>query len=224
MDNDLQKEKTLGRELFEASPRLRNWTALKNVLLKKYPDVDLSVVNIVGYKYTKKDPSEITSIDLEYPLSAGENRESKLVKIRLSINALISPLNMELFGLCTRKGFSPGSIATMVGIVSSGINVRKEEFYNDRHLIILANFTKDFSSCALKYSFDKEQATVSVYFSGNKNVPGSKNKTRSIPKNWGLSNLASYILATGDLPTHSRAEKLTKLEYSKAESACFDRI
>ena len=220
MDHYLQKEKTLGRELFEASPRLRNWTALKNVLVKKYPDVDLSAVKIVGYKYTKKDPSEITSIDLQYPLYSGENSDSKLAKIRLSINALISPLNMELFGLCTRKGFSSGSIATMVGLVSSGINVRKEELYNDRHLLILANFTKAFSSCSLKYSFEKDKDTVSVYLSGNKNVPGSKNKTRSIPKNWGLGHLASYILATGDLPTGLKAKQLANLDKNKN---CFEK-
>ena len=120
----------------------------------------------------------------------------------------------------------------MIGLLDAGLNVQKEDLANDKYVKVLEGFTKHFSKCSVKHSLNKEPIPMNfrrqkiepiksaclsddlilITLSANKNMPGSRSKTRAIPKNLGIGELTSYLLATGDLPTPSQAEKLIKLD------------
>lgn len=79
---------------------------------------------------------------------------------------------------------------------------------------------------SLIYSFLEKNSVSGVFCPNSKNKGNAsililsllgENKTRAIPKNWGVKEIASYVLGSGDLPTPAKATEIVSREHGFLE-------
>lgn len=203
MRTEIGKTQKIDYELSEAiSSGFFSWgEGVKDILRRHFPRADFSAVRILGY-----DKVGVFLDRMKISVDFGVGTET----------FKIAPSDMTEFGamvlcLCVKRKDKPQTIQTLMGLFGrsrSKIFISPEEF-NPKHIDVLAEWARKFKSCSVKPEFDSSNKPVIVTFYG------TRHKIRAIPKNWKLHDIASCVLATGDLPTPARAMKIMKTAKEK---------
>ena len=188
-DFDLQFEKALKT----SNPKAE----IANILKKIFPKADLSAVSIANFYCQEGCPTSI-----------------RLVWQKNGLGVIMTPsitTNVETMALSHFARTDTDEIVADVvfEILKKGLHVKPTEI-SPKQLDILAMWAKisNLTECTLlkNTASDTEITVLSL-----KTWPWwlrTKPILRGIPKMWGIQELTSFLLTTGDLPTPGQARKM----------------
>lgn len=176
----------------KVSPR----EAARNLLQDIFPFVDLSDIGVVNFYSQEGFPVSIRCV--------GRGK---------GFGSVVTPSLMTDFEAKTLSYFlktepEENVIQIVMEILQKAIFIKSKTFVS-KEIKLLSEFvkTKKLRDC----SFDKlykEKTTEITVLSFTMWSKGNKRLIRAIPKKWTIHDIASFLLATGDLPTWLKAKQL----------------
>ena len=108
------------------------------------------------------------------------------------------------FCLCTKNAYFYGITKTIMELLEKVVMEHPTEI-NQKHIAILADSIGNcgLSGCSIPETKNKNETKITVVsFRG-------RNKIKAVPKQWGIQEIATYLLNTGTLPTPGEAREIT---------------
>ena len=171
---------------------------IAKILKKIFPKADLSAVSITNFYCQEGCPTSIRVVWQKNGLG---------VIITPSIMTNVEAMSLSHFA---RTDTDEPVADVVFEILRKGVHVKPTEI-SPKQLDILAMWAKisNLTECTLlKKSVNDTEITVLSL----KTWPwlGTKPILRGVPKKWGIPELTSFLLTTGDLPTPAKAMKIMK--------------
>lgn len=169
-----------------------------SVLSKHFPGHDLTEEDLQSFANDKDNPCNRIILFISWPIYPG--------------SIYITPSGMthfEFLSFCflQKNCYDTGTTKTILELFKNTLQKQPVEAPLEkykRHIKILADEIKNkkWRGCSVSLSNNQDETNITVI-----SFRGSK-RPRAVPKDWGIEELANYIMHVGDLPTPGQARKI----------------
>lgn len=169
-----------------------------NALSKHFPGHDLTEEDLQSFANDKDNPRNPTILFISWPIYPGS------IYIRPS-----DMTHFEFLSFCSlqKNGYATGATKTVLELLEKVVQKQPleaplEKYKRHIHILAKAIEKQKWKGCSVvSKNCEKETNITIVSFAGSK-------KIKAIPNNWGIEEIANYIMHTGDLPTPDRAKQI----------------